>query len=345
MNTETLLAPVSEASPCGENLEYDADFLAMEQASHGKAEQQFGDTIIPAAPADWNKVEKLASELLSRTKDLRVLLALTRARTHLQGLAGYASGLALINQALQRYWDDLYPALWYDGEADPFFRINALAALGDTSTLSTAVRQAVLIRNAAETITLRDAAALLDGSKTDCPGYPGGRARLTAGLAQSRSPEVAAVAAIIAELERLQEILAHHLSGSGVPEMRQLMRSLRLVAQFSSTEAEPATPLPTPLVQVEARSAPGAPAAIVADATEPQLSQDWRSVSLASRQDAQLMLEKVKQYFIRHEPSHPAPLMIDRLLRTIDLDFMAIVRDLAPDCVQQLETILGRQER
>jgi type VI secretion system protein ImpA len=33
--------------PCGENLEYDADFQAMEQAMQGKAEQQFGDTIIP----------------------------------------------------------------------------------------------------------------------------------------------------------------------------------------------------------------------------------------------------------------------------------------------------------
>ncbi len=61
--------------------EYDADFLAMEQASRGKAEQQFGSTIIPAEPADWNRVEKLATSLLERTKDIRVMLALTHAWT------------------------------------------------------------------------------------------------------------------------------------------------------------------------------------------------------------------------------------------------------------------------
>ena len=90
MNIEEFLAPISPDKPCGENLEYDADFQIMNQASQGKAEQQFGDTIIPAEPADWNTVEKFATSLLTRTKDLRVLLALTHAWTRRRGLAGYA---------------------------------------------------------------------------------------------------------------------------------------------------------------------------------------------------------------------------------------------------------------
>ncbi len=71
---------------------------------------------------------------------------------------------------------------------------------------------------------------------------------------------------------------------------------------------------------------------------------DWRSVQLSSRADAQLMLEKVKHYFAQHEPSHPAPLMIDRVQRLIELDFMDIIRDLAPDGVHQLENIFGRRD-
>ncbi|SUB69206.1 Uncharacterized protein conserved in bacteria [Pluralibacter gergoviae] len=81
MNIDEFLTPVSHEQPCGDNLEYDADFQAMEQASQGKAEQQFGDTIIPAEPADWMQVEKLASDLLARTKDLRVMVSLTHAWT------------------------------------------------------------------------------------------------------------------------------------------------------------------------------------------------------------------------------------------------------------------------
>ena len=111
MNIEEFLAPISPDNPCGENLEYDADFQAMNQASLGKAEQQFGDTIIPAEPADWNTVEKYATSLLTRTKDLRVLLALTHAWTRRRGLAGYADGLLLVQEAIARYWEPLYPLL------------------------------------------------------------------------------------------------------------------------------------------------------------------------------------------------------------------------------------------
>jgi len=73
-------------------------------------------------------------------------------------------------------------------------------------------------------------------------------------------------------------------------------------------------------------------------------STDWRSVQATTREDAQLMLEKVKQYFVQYEPSHPAPLMIERVQRVIEMNFMDIIRDLAPDGVNQLENILGRRD-
>jgi type VI secretion system protein ImpA len=337
MTLEDLLAPVSSDSPCGENLEYDADFMAMEQATQGKAEQQFGDTIIPAEPADWNKVEKLAAGLLQRTKDLRVMLALTRAWTQLKGLPGYASGVQLINQTLEQYWDGLFPEIWYDGEADPFFRINALAALGDSSALTAAVRQAPLIRHATDVITLRDAAALLDGSKTVTSDYPGGRSRLLDELAQGGHPGVEAIAAIVASLESLRDFLTEKLSGSGVPEMSQLMRTLQRVAEVSQTTDLGALMSTTPAAQ-----SPSAEANM-AQSAAPAAAQDWRTANLTSRDDAQLMLEKVKQYFTQHEPSHPAPLMIERVQRMVEMDFMDIIRDLAPDGVHQLENIFGRR--
>ena len=48
MNLEILLAPVSQALPCGPDLEYDPDFVALEQTSQGKPERQTGQVIIPA---------------------------------------------------------------------------------------------------------------------------------------------------------------------------------------------------------------------------------------------------------------------------------------------------------
>lgn len=72
-------------------------------------------------------MEKYATSLLTRTKDLRVLLALTHAWTRRRGLAGYADGLLLVQEAIARYWETLYPLLEEYGETDPFYRINALA--------------------------------------------------------------------------------------------------------------------------------------------------------------------------------------------------------------------------
>lgn len=211
IDTDTLLAPVDADNPCGDNLEYDADFLAMARAATGKAEQQFGSTIIPEEAPDWVQVERLATSLLARTKDLRVMLYLTRAWTQLRGLPGYADGLTLIHQSILRYWDALQPALEFDGEADPLFRINALADLGDKAALAASVRTAPLLKSAAGEISLRDAGALLDGSKQECPNFPGGRARLQDELAQQGRPEGALVTHIAHTLGAIRSEVTRHL--------------------------------------------------------------------------------------------------------------------------------------
>lgn len=334
MTLETLLEPISPTQPCGENLEYDAEFQALEQASQGKAEQQFGDTIIPAEPADWTRVEKLATALLSRTKDLRVMLALTHAWTRRRGLEGYADGLSLIGQALALYWDDLWPALTENGEEDPFYRINALAELSDKSTLTATLRQSILLRSNGDELTVRDAQALLDGSKTECPNFPGGRVRLVDELARAGKEATSVMMQIEGRLLTIRSWLAERLGESGAPEMEQLIKTATLInrAGRAGDEAQPDETASTSIPQASATTSAAAPVN----------HTDWRSVQLNSRADAQLMLEKVKLYFAQHEPSHPAPLMIDRVQRLIELDFMAIVRDLAPDGVQQLENIFGR---
>ncbi|EKK5220220.1 type VI secretion system protein TssA [Cronobacter sakazakii] len=340
MDIETLLTPVSPEQPCGDNLEYDADYQAMEQASQGKAEQQFGDTIIPAEPADWTKVEKLALSLLERTKDLRVMLALTHAWTKRRGLPGYADGLLLIQEALTRYWEPLYPLLEEYGEKDPFYRINALAGLGDKSSLTSTLRTATLLRSNGDEITLRDAQSLLDNSKSECPGYPGGRPRLVDELARGGQPGIEAIVQIHARLETIRTILVSHLGESGVPEMEQLQKLTSIVAlACQSGEAQAPQELQDPDVQAE-----NAPAATTTSAPARVVETDWRNVQLQTRDDAQLMLEKVKQYFARHEPSHPAPLMIERVQRLIEMNFMDLIRDLAPDSVHQVENIFGRRE-
>ena len=96
LDVDRLLEPVSDDSPCGPNLEYDDAYAAFERAARGKAEQQYGETIIPAEEPDWPEVRRLGVELVARTKDLRVACQLARGLLETDGLTEFAASLALI---------------------------------------------------------------------------------------------------------------------------------------------------------------------------------------------------------------------------------------------------------
>ncbi|HET8707697.1 MAG TPA: type VI secretion system ImpA family N-terminal domain-containing protein, partial [Pseudomonadales bacterium] len=131
MDIESLLSPISEQSPSGPDLEYDQEFLALDQAARGKPEQQFGDTIVPAEEPAWTDVRKRAEALFSRTKDLRVAIPLVRAWARQENFVGLAAGLNLVNELLTRFWDSLHPMLDVDDGNDPTMRMNALSGLSD----------------------------------------------------------------------------------------------------------------------------------------------------------------------------------------------------------------------
>ncbi len=336
MNVDALLEPLRDDAPCGDDLEYDAAFMALEQARSGKAEQQFGNTIIPAEPPDWQQVAQQAEQLLTRTRDIRLLLILSEAWTHTQGLRGCAAGLTLLSEALTRYWPTLHPALEFDGEPDLLMRVSALAALGPQSGFSRALRNCWLIKSSTGEITLRDAIALLDGSKAEVSDFPGGVPRLRESLQQPDHASAAAIRTLAQHFTTLRLCLEQHLDTADMPDLAATEKALALLLPLLPTQA--ASPVEeTPAldtVQAEPEhSTQSAPLSAVLN---------WQQVPLNSRADAELMLEKVRLYFQQHEPSHPAPIMLERVQRLIQLDFLDIIRDLAPDAVTQLQGLFGR---
>jgi type VI secretion system protein ImpA len=68
-----------------------------------------------------------------------------------------------------------------------------------------------------------------------------------------------------------------------------------------------------------------------------------RSVTgeINTREDVIRVLDKACDYFTRHEPSSPVPLLLKRAKRLVSKEFMDIIRDLAPGGVQEIEKIRG----
>ena len=54
------------------------------------------------------------------------------------------------------------------------------------------------------------------------------------------------------------------------------------------------------------------------------------------------LLELVASYFRDNEPSNPAPLLIDRARRLATMNFIDILRDLAPDGMTQVQIVAGQ---
>jgi len=111
MELQALLAPISEHSPCGEDMSFSFEFdqiANMRREDDPTLDQ--GAWVTTLKVADWPGVAQACTDLLSRrTKDLRLGMWLTEAWALTQGYDGLDQGLRLCAQLCERYWDGLYP--------------------------------------------------------------------------------------------------------------------------------------------------------------------------------------------------------------------------------------------
>jgi type VI secretion system protein ImpA len=125
---ERLLAPISEAAPCGEDLSFSDDFDRIREARRNDDPTLAqGEWITELKSANWPEVATQTAKLLeTRSKDLQLAVWFAEAAARTQGLSGLALGYRLIAGLCERYWEPLFPAL---DEGDPEPRIGNLAWL------------------------------------------------------------------------------------------------------------------------------------------------------------------------------------------------------------------------
>jgi type VI secretion system protein ImpA len=323
LSFEELLTPLSEDQACGPDLAYDAAFMALETAALGTPERQSGETVVAAEPPNWPEVYDAALALARRSRDLRLAVLLARAGSRTQGLAGYAAGLSLVAQLLDRYWDAVHPQL--DGD-DATMRLNVLAALSSQSSGLDDLRAGYLVA-AGHPLTVR----LIELALTKAEPLPGETRPTPVGIGKGLQDATAADAALP---ERLKSVHAAAASierslrqrvGNAGPDLKPLL-NITLALDLAAAAAQGAT--------VEALAATEASgAAIEQDASAPG--------TIRTRDDVMRTLGSVCDWIERHEPSNPAPLLIRRAQRLMSMSFLDLVRDLAPEGLAQLERIAG----
>jgi type VI secretion system protein ImpA len=335
IDVNRLLQPITDVAPCGENLEYDAGFGELERIAKGKEERRSGAEIIPAEEPKWGEVADAANGLLARTRDLRVLTYLTHAALNVDGFAGLAAGLQVVHGWLQTFWDSVYPQLDKEDDNDPTLRINSLAALDSREGIVRTVARVPLVASrAAGRYGLRD----IRVAKGEVPPAAGEKkpdaALVDAAFSDCDVAQLSATADGVREAGKVLGAIVAFLServGAGrAPTLANLTKDLRALNVLLTQ-------------QLEKR---GVTTAAVAGGAEPGQAQAPPPPpgGIRNREDAIRILEEVADYFRKHEPSSPLPLLLNRAKRLVSKDFMEILRDLTPGGVSQAEAIGGLEK-
>jgi type VI secretion system protein ImpA len=346
----TLLPDLSTEAPAGENLELDPMFGELERAAKGRPETQYGETVNPATPPDWQETEAIAVGLLERTRDLRVLAYLAVARLHLAGLPGFAEMLHQIRWELEHRWQHVHPQLDPEDNNDATMRANALLRLQDPASVLRPLRDLPLAGTAARgTVSFRDIAV----SRGQLEAEPG-RDKASEKFIQGTFRETDAVrlSALHEAIRQAEDEVAAILdvfeaqagpgSGPNFRDLGKLLGDLRKeVKAFAiigadppvqvreQTPPQPETPKVVQEAVVERQPSPRGPAGV--ESIGP----------ISTREDALYLLELVSTYFRSNEPSSPVPMLIDRAQRLARMEFLDILRDLAPEGLSQAETVAG----
>lgn len=317
----------------------------MERAAQGKPEVQYGSTIEPAVPPDWRETAQLAELLLTRTHDLRVLVQLAIARLHLDGTPGFSRVVATIRQELDANWAHVHPQLDPEDDNDPMQRSNALVLLRDPARVLRALRDMPLAGNQRiGRVCWRDI-AVLNGSAEPEPDRPKLSASEVLGIFRdSDKAQVAATRegldALLVDLPGIVAVFDAHAGPGNAPDYDPLLKLLRDLQREVAHYQEAVADTPE-----EAEAEAGGDGAPVEGAPARAAGRTFASITaitgLTKREEALHALELAASYYRTHEPSSPLPLLIDRAKRLAGMEFMDILRDLAPDGLSQAQLVAG----
>ena len=345
-DVDGLLKPISAESPCGADLAYDQEFGELERASHPVAEQQFGKTVVEGRPPDWKEIRRKGLSLLGRTKDLRVAVLLAEAALRTDGMPGFHDALAIVRGLVERYWKDVHPHLDPEDGNDPSLRVNTLCALIDNDACLQALGDVPLVASPAlGKFSYRDYQV---ASGELPPGVNGKAVTMPAIEAAFRDADVQELQAGTKLLrEAMDDVVALEIaltkevgvgkSASFAPLGEMLKKMLRLMTeqlQRLGVAEVPEKPAEKPPAKTDGQPVAGPPAPAVA-AKPPALDE------VRSREDVIRLLDKICEYYQKHEPSSPLPLMLKRAKRAAGMTFLELIRELTPGGVREAEAVSG----
>lgn len=316
---DALLRPVSDEDPTGPDLGYDPDRQAIEGAFDAAAD---GDD-----PVDWRDVVRRIEDQSGRTKDIWLAVYLARAGARSQRLDMVEIGCRYLAGLLDRYWDDVHPSLEEYGYEGRRGACEALVRIGE---FIGPLRRTPLIEHPRLGSYTGEDVERFAREGDGAEGFGMFRAAVDDLPDGELAGAMARLASIREAIEAVDRTLAAHAgddTGTNfAPTYAALDALRRALATFGGGEA----------VDGEAESgeagAGGEAGASPAAGTSPG--------RVESRDDVRRALDAITDYYRRREPGSPVPVALDRARRWVDLDFLSLLRDIAPGSMDDARRVL-----
>jgi type VI secretion system protein ImpA len=325
-----LLEPIAEDAPCGENLE-DTQLLASFDAY-----RLFGQMSPLGDDVDWRELRSSAKDALAKSKDFRLLAYYALARMRIEGLYAFCDTLAVAGHWLEAYPDAVYPLV----DDDAILRRNAINNFSDRMASIDALRRAHFVRNpAVGAFSLRDfeiatgqlapVAAGEGAAEAAAPSESLIRGALSAADGEELAASSASLGAAIESLLKLDRLMRDAGGSEAAPETESLLVPLRRIHSLLADELG------------NRSAASGAAAGANGEAAGAGGTAVIGVGSIRSRDDAARALDAVAEFFRKNEPSSPVPMVVERAKRLISMSFLEVLRDLAPDGLDEARRIGG----
>jgi type VI secretion system protein ImpA len=352
---DSLLIPISEENPSGENLQYAGIYDEIRESRRADEDIAQGDWQHELKVADFRKVVDLAiPALTSQTKDLQICVWLAEALSRQNGFVGLRDGLRLARELQTNFWETIYPEI---DEGDMEGRANALEWLDKYCSIV-----------ARETpITAGEGVSFIgfEDSKTfDIPEnleeleyekqqklqelkqqaetenrVTGERWRKA--KAQTRRQFYEELTFTLdecwSEYEQLDRAIDEHFDRNQMPALLQLKKSLDSIRDLVKK------------LLLEKRQAEPTEEELNAgvETTEEIISEDGETIvvtgvagtsgPIKSRQDALKRLSEVAEFFRKTEPHSPVSHLVSRSVKWGNMSLESLLQELVKD-----ESVLGQ---
>ena len=251
-----------------------------------------------------------------------------------------AEGTRFIRACLEEFWDSCHPQLDADDDDDPTMRVNSMLGLVDKPTMIKALRAAPLTKSPAfGMMSLRDL-AIADGEITAPEGMENPPTEQTVSAAfQDTSTEIlesyfAGAQSAMDDVIAINKVFDDKLPGQG-PSLGELVTLLKKVvaALAPHVAADVVIEEETVPDQGDALSGGGVAAPVVVPGT------------ISSPADVDKALGRIMDYYAKHEPSSPIPILLARARRLVGADFITIIQDLAPHGLENVQLVGGMENQ